>query len=538
MIIAALVFGTGIMILQLSRDGFPVRALYVLLVISYFTGGLLYPGLRLGIKPAYALWGIIMSDIILETAIIHYSGGMASQFSLIFCLTIISAALLLQIPGGIGAAAAASVCYILYGLAAGRGYLDPPAGGLEYADAAGILQSYMHVSIFLLVGAVSGYISGKMKIKVIQLENAETRLKRLRVDTDNILNHMSSGVLVADSEGKILTINPAAEEILSIARRDIVSMNLQDAFQYSIPELAFELNSALKAGRSRFRHEITVRSGGRKAVPMGISISLLNDDEGIRRGVIAVFQDLTEVREMQTRIRKADRLAAIGQLSAGIAHELRNPLASISGSIEMLYNDLRLSGEHKHLMELIMKESDRLDRIINDFLEFARIRMPAASRVNLQSVLEEMLTLLKNTRILKRGIRAEILGDCGDLEIKADEEQMKQVFLNLAVNACEAMESGGELVITMEPHDNERVKVAFIDEGPGISDDEKRKLFEPFFTTKEGGTGLGLAIANKIITAHGGIIEFKNREEGGAEFSVVMPIYRETREAVFQRSGM
>jgi two-component system sensor histidine kinase PilS (NtrC family) len=243
----------------------------------------------------------------------------------------------------------------------------------------------------------------------------------------------------------------------------------------------------------------------------------------VKRGVIAVFKDLTEVREMEERMRKADRLAAIGELSAGIAHEIRNPLASISGSIEMLYNELELAGDDKRLMQLVMRESDRLNRIINDFLEFARLRPPTRRAVSVSKCLVEVVTLLRNNPAVKNGVETEIRSASDDVVVEFDEEQMKQVMLNLAINACEAMHGSGKLVIETKRTADGRAKVVFQDEGCGIGDEARAHLFEPFFTTKEGGTGLGLAIANKIVEAHGGRIEARNRSGGGAEFSVVLP---------------
>jgi two-component system sensor histidine kinase PilS (NtrC family) len=251
---------------------------------------------------------------------------------------------------------------------------------------------------------------------------------------------------------------------------------------------------------------------------------MLKDESGRKRGVIAVFQDLTEARKMQERMRKADRLAAIGELSAGIAHEIRNPLASISGSIEMLYNELELNGENKRLMELIIKESDRLDRIINDFLEFARLRAPSRDAVSVTRCLDDVFVLLGNTPAMQGGLETEIRHLDGDVTVRIDEEQMKQVLFNLAINACEAMGGVGTLVVETARTEDGQVKITFADEGSGIGEEEAARLFEPFFTTKEGGTGLGLAIANKIVEAHGGRFEVQNRAQGGAEFSIVIPI--------------
>jgi two-component system sensor histidine kinase PilS (NtrC family) len=523
MIVLALVVGTGIMIMQLSVPGFSATPLYVLLALSYVVGGVIYTGFRLGLKLSAAVWTLMVTDTAFETAIVHYSGGLASPFTLIFCLSIIAAAFLLQVPGGLGIALLATVSYVGYGVLQARGVLNPPmAPDTTEGVTAGFLQTYMHVSLFFVVGAVAGFLAERIHQKGHALHSAETQLEQLKVDTDNILKNMSSGVLVVDTEGRIITINPAARRILLIDSPSVGGVE-DTGFQTMMPELGEEMLRALRSDKSKFRHEITVNRPDNTDLPLGISTSVLRDSKGEKRGVIAVFQDLTEVRDMQQRVRKADRLAAIGELSAGIAHEIRNPLASISGSIEMLANELKLKGEHKRLMELVTTESDRLDRIINDFLEFARLRPPSREKVALAGCLDDVVVLLNNNTTLSANIKSDGEPGTNDVVVRIDAEQMRQVFLNLAINGCEAMPDGGMLAIQTRVRRDGWLEIAFEDEGPGISKEARSRLFEPFFTTKDGGTGLGLAIANKIVEAHGGRIEVRNREKQGASVAVLLP---------------
>jgi two-component system sensor histidine kinase PilS (NtrC family) len=522
MIVLALIVGAGIMIAQLSQDDFSAGPLYVLLVLSYVVGAVYYTALHLGVKPVVAIWLLMIVDVAFETAFIHFSGGVTSQFSLVFCLTITAAAFLLQVPGGLGIAVFASVSYICYGLLEIKGVVTPRGmDGAPESATYGYLRTYMHVTLFFLVGAVGGYLAERTRRKGRQLQSAETELKRLKVDTDNIVKNMSSGVLVINSDRKILTVNPVAEEILEVDEKQVQSSDVWAAFGKSMPAFAEELTRAFDADESRKRHEMTIERKGRRALPLGISISQLIDDSGEKTGIVAVFQDLTEVRDMQEQVRKADRLAAIGQLSAGIAHEIRNPLASISGSIEMLSHELDLDGENRRLMELIVKESDRLDGIINDFLEFARLRPPTSDEVSVEQCLNEVAVLLNNNSGIDCSIESEIEEPCQNMLARFDEEQMKQVFLNLGINACDAMVGSGALMIRARLLADGSLCISFEDEGPGITEEARGLLFEPFYTTKEGGTGLGLAIANKIVEAHRGRIEVRNRKEGGAEFSVI-----------------
>jgi two-component system sensor histidine kinase PilS (NtrC family) len=525
LIVAALVVGAGIMIIQVTNNQFPVRPLYTLLALSVVTGGAVYAVLPTGVPFRTVVWIITIADVLLEIAVVHYSGGIGGQFSMIFCLTIVAAAFLLQMPGGLGAAAMSSVLFVGYGLLENAGVVARAPGTdlLAARGGAGLLETYMHVSVFFLVGAVGGYLADRINRNKMELESAETRLEQLRIDTDFIVSNMNSGVLVIDSDGFVVTVNPAAQRILGVGTDEVLMGHIDAVLARCAPRMADEMSAALCSEESKLRHEINLERDGNRDTPLGVSISLLRDTDGRKRGVISVFQDLTEVREMQERVRKADRLAAVGELSAGIAHELRNPLASISGSIELLHNEVELDGENRRLMELIMRESDRLDRIITDFLNFAKLRAPRKRPVDVANCLEEVLILVGNNAALADGIDIDLSLD--ELPpVRLDDEQIRQVFFNLVVNSCEAMKGAGRLEIVAEQTADTEVRLAFRDVGPGIETVDVDRLFEPFFTTKTDGTGLGLAIANKIVTAHGGTIDFANREGGGAEFTITLPV--------------
>jgi two-component system, NtrC family, sensor histidine kinase PilS len=524
-IVASLVVGAGVTIVGFTDETFAVRPLYTVLVLSVLVGAAAYGATRLGAPTRRVAWVVTIADVGLEMAIVHYSGGAGGQFTTVFCLTIAAAAFVLAMPGGLATAMLSSLCFVGYQAMEAHGWMTPPGRELfATSRAGGVIDAYMHASMFFLVGTLGGYLADRIKLKGRALENAETALEQLRVDTNYILENMSSGVLVVDESGIAVTMNAAAGDILEIGAGEVVGRDVKDALGPRVPELVGELTAALASARGTHRKEIAARTRAGDSRPLGISISFLTEDSMRQRGAIAVFQDLTEVHEMRERVRKADRLAAIGELSAGIAHELRNPLASISGSIEMLYNELKLDGENTRLMELIMRESDRLDRIISDFLDFAKLRTPSKSPARLKRALEETLMLLSKNAEKSEGITTRLECDPRLPEVWMDDEQMRQVFLNLAINACEAMDRGGTLEITAVAPGNGLVRVSFTDNGPGIDPQEMARMFEPFFTTKEGGTGLGLAIANKIVVAHGGVIEYRNREQRGAEFTIVLPV--------------
>lgn len=529
-IVACLVVGAGVTIVALTEDAFNAKPLYLLLAVSGVVGGAALMLARLGMPARRVSWGVVVADIGFAAGIVYYSGGVSGQFTTVFCLTIAAAAFLLEMPGGLVSGVLSSACFVAFQLLEAWGVLTPPGkSAMAHPQMSGLIDAYMHASMFLLVGTVGGYLADRIKLKGRALQHAETALEQLRIDTNYILENMSSGVLVVDIDGRVLTMNAAAEEILELRKEEVLSHHVDTALGRRAPDLAHELVQSLASERPRRRQEISGHSRSGAYRPMGISISPLTDGTQRRRGVIAVFQDLTEVHEMRERVRKADRLAAVGELSAGIAHELRNPLASISGSIEMLYHELALDGENKRLMELIMRESDRLDRIISDFLEFARLRTPRRVPSKLARCIEDVVTLVRQNVEKSDGINIRTACDPALPDVWMDDEQMRQVFMNLAVNSCEAMENRGALEIMAERAGEQKVRVAFKDSGPGIDPEGLERMFEPFFTTKDGGTGLGLAMANKIVVAHGGSIEFKNAERG-AVFTIVLPVGAPARE--------
>jgi two-component system sensor histidine kinase PilS (NtrC family) len=528
-IVACLVVGAGVTIVALTDDAFNAKPLYMLLALSALTGAVCVALMRLGLELRRVAWVVVVADIALEAGIVYYSGGVSGQFTTVFCLTIAAAAFLLEMPGGLVTAGLSSACFVGFQILEALGVMVPPvSASMPPVHVNGLIDAYMHVSMFLLVGTVGGYLADRIKLKGRALQHAESALEQLRIDTNYILENMSSGVLVIDTDCRVITMNAAAEDILELRKDEVVAHPLDEPLGRRAPDLARELVQSLSLERPRRRQELAMHTRGGAYRPLGISISPLTDGTQRRRGVIAVFQDLTEVHEMRERVRKADRLAAVGELSAGIAHELRNPLASISGSIEMLYHELALEGENRRLMELIMRESDRLDRIISDFLEFARLRTPRRVPSKLDRCIDEVVTLVRQNTEKSEGISIRTIIEPALPDVWMDDEQMRQVFMTLAVNACEAMASGGTLEIAVE-RGGGMVRVSFLDEGSGIDPEGLERMFEPFFTTKDGGTGLGLAMANKIVNAHGGSIEYRNAERG-AVFTIVLPVGAPARE--------
>jgi two-component system sensor histidine kinase PilS (NtrC family) len=256
---------------------------------------------------------------------------------------------------------------------------------------------------------------------------------------------------------------------------------------------------------------------------LGFSISPLSSEAGETTGMVITFQDLTQVRTLEETSRRQDRLAAIGRMAASIAHEIRNPLAAMRGSIQMLRSEMDNDSSQAELMEIILRESDRLNRIITDFLNYARPRSLTQARVDVGNLLHQTFALLRHSpEIGPNQTISEVL-PAEPIFAEADEGQLKQVFWNLARNALQAMPQGGTLNATLELNSHNRLRIAFSDTGRGMSPDQVEHLFEPFSSTT-GGTGLGLSIVYQIIRDHGGTINVRSREGQGTTITIELPL--------------
>ena len=368
---------------------------------------------------------------------------------------------------------------------------------------------------------------------IIRYEAARRELVQHQNDTESVLRCLSSGLLTVDEDERIVRCNPAAERILGLRPQELRGRALEEVFAPRAPLLYERLRRSLQDGSEIHRYEFQLTQPDGSPRPIGLSTSALHTPTGERRGILATFQDLSEVRRMQERVRRADRLAAVGQLAASIAHEVRNPLAAIANSVDMLRDDLPVQGEQRQLMDVVVKESERLNRILDDFLEYASSRPLDRQVVPATTALEDVVTLLRHHPDIGDEIQIELDDRTGGAALLGlDPDQMKQVYVNLALNAFEAMQHQGTLTIVVETSSGDieadeaeapTVALRFRDTGPGIDPEQEATIFEPFHTSKPEGTGLGLSIAAKIVESHGGRLEACNQPGGGAEFTIYLP---------------
>jgi two-component system, NtrC family, sensor histidine kinase PilS len=489
--------------------------------------------LAIGLEKRYRLHGLIqlliscqfLLEISIEGGVIYATGNVNSPFSALFLLTIVSAALAYRMLGTLVMASLVSIAYafiIWLGFSTSNdSELNVQALRTIFATQDFVFYSiFLHILIFFLVAFISGYLAQRLSSQNKKLADTSMALKRARLETDDILRHLNSGLLTIDAHGNIIYFNRAAEKILGYREEEVRGMPCEDVFAERMPRLAQCLTDGLRFGIDHPRKEIEIINGERRTVPLGMSISVLTEEEQTVRGLIAIFTDLTDAKALENKARAADRLAAIGEMSASIAHEIRNPLAAISGSVEVLARDLTLTNENGRLMELIVKESHRLSKILSDFLSYARIDRPRYDKVELCHIINDVIEILQHQESYRENISVCHEADGSIVYVVGDEDLIKQVLMNLAINACEAFDGRpGNLVFRVrEDRGTGEVLLCVEDNGPGISDSDRDRIFQPFYSTKKHGTGLGLAIVHRICTALRLPLSVESRSGAGTSF--------------------
>lgn len=447
-------------------------------------------------------------DLLFVTVLILLTGGLDSVFSFAYILVIVSASLLLTRRDTI---VAASSAVILFG-----GLLDLQYFGylkwvkIENGEIPGpfLYAVFVHFVAFFLTAFLSGTLAERWRISEAKYQRKQIDYEELAKLNQTILAHMGSGLLMVNRGGHVRSINRAAAEILGY--------NLEDVYDVKISDLMPEI-LLFKDGEYNIvsRAEGCFQRADGSDLILGYASTPVFDRKGNDVGLLVTFQDLTVLKKTEIDLQRADRLAAVGRLASGMAHEIRNPLASISGSIQLLLEDEKVNPEDRHLMGIVVREAERLSDLLTDFLLFARPKLPEPEEVDVSLVLDELSELLSsdarfdNVRII-RNYRKGIL-------FNLDRAQIRQALWDLAVNGVEAMGGGGVLCLGAS---SENSCLYVEDSGPGISNDVRGQIFDPFFSTKEKGTGLGLATVYSIVESHGGTLEVVEGKDGGARFNL------------------
>ncbi len=528
-IVLVTLFLVSSILLQIKFGSREIPAFYLLVVPVYLIT-IIYALLinRVSNLELFAYIQLI-GDLIIETVLVYITGGIESSFSFTYIITIIYASIILYRRGGY---VIAGISSILYG-----GLIDMQYYGLFEATHLSILSSvetfykvFLHVLFFFVVAFLSGGLAESLRQTGEILKEKDTDLVELQTFYKNVAQSMSSGLLTTDLKGHITSFNRAAEDITGNFFEDVKGKIWHEIFNLEEIKSVF---SKLEMLRIPFRFEGNyVRKDGAK-LALGITISSLKNESGETTGAIGIFQDLTKIKEMEDDIKKKEKLAMVGELAAGMAHEIRNPLASLSGSMQILKSESSLSGENKKLLEIALRETEKLNRIISDFLTYARPTPLNKKRCDINRLLNDTVTLLRNSKEYQKKIKIATNLEGKRLITEVDPNQMSQVFWNLSINAVQAMSDGGELIIASKKRvkkgrgysdfDKDYIEIIFKDTGNGINPVVKDKIFYPFFTTKDKGSGLGLAIVHRIVEDHKGEIKVESKLNEGSRFIIHLP---------------
>jgi len=479
----------------------------------------------------------ILGDVFFITLLIYITGGIASIFFWLYLFSIFSAGTILYRRGGLWVASASSILYGTLLDLEYYGVLLPPGSrelySLSYQSTYVLYLITVNMIAFFLVAILSSYLAEQVRRKEEELKKRIIDYRQLERLYKHIVQNVVSGLITVDGGGRITSFNRMAEEITGRKFEEVYQEDIDSLFP-GLSAWSRSVGGNPGEGENRLpflRWETRFTRKDGAHLILGFSLSPLKDSDEREMGNILIFQDLTRLREMEEHVKRSDRLAAIGKMAAGIAHEIRNPLASISGSIEILKEELGDTTQNRALMGIVLREVQRLNSLIADFLLFARPISPGRERIHLNRLFEEIFQMLTNSPEFSALIRLETQFE-DDLYIQGDPNQVRQVFWNLLVNAAQAMPEGGLLRVRARkafprapvPGGRNYGEVSVIDSGMGIGEEAIGKVFDPFFTTKEKGTGLGLSIVHSIVESYGGKITVQSQRGRGSVFTVVLPL--------------
>lgn len=537
-IVASFFLGT-VAIVQLQHGDSLLRPELVwvyALAVSVYLLTLLYvlllPALK-DLKPFVCIQ--IFLDLVCVAVLLLATGGVDSMFAFMFSLEIIAASILLYWTGGLTAATIASLLYTALVILQRAGFLVSPVSSqslmFDYSGVPLYFPIIVNTSSFFLVALLASFLADQNRRSRQTLAQQQVDISNLEALHEHIIQNITGGVITLDLQRRIVSFNRAAAEITALALQQVHMRPFEQAF----PSLELGLRQFYEGGRTApLRVERSYQRSDGVECYLGFSISLLRDSRETAIGIIISFQDLTDFKEMQASLQRMDRLAAMGRLAADFAHEVRNPLASISGSVQVLSKNLELSSKDKCLMENIVRESENLSQLIADFSRFARPEGKGRQQLVIKDLVDEVLEMFKNSPEYKNTVSMRNLLKPG-ICIQANEQQFRQLLWNLLLNAAQATDDGDRIEIdcrTREtgfacPANIERlygtsgedwVELQIRDSGTGIEESVLDRIFDPFYTTKDRGFGLGLSIVQNILQEHNGLITAKSTPGAGTVF--------------------
>lgn len=463
-------------------------------------------------------YGQAIFDALLVTAIVHVTGGGGSDFAFLYILVISSSALLLPLPGGVLVGVLATLLFLA----------DTLWLNLETFRPEVLLQ----LALFATVAVITGWLGDRVRRAGLALGEVESELRRLRLDTGDILAHIGTGVLTVDGAGRLMYLNPAGEAILGVPAAEWLGSEVLEILDEMAPGMGKVLRSSMGARAPVARFKAVAKRDDSELV-LGVSTTILDRERGLPPSVTAIFQDITDQDRLEVLNRRAERLEAVAELSASLAHEIKNPLASIRSAVEQI-SRANLDGEDRATLErLVVTESDRLSRLLSDFIDFSALRMGKMQSLDLAGLARDCIALVKRNPDAGEGIRFRGVGLDRVISVPGDGDLLHRVVFNLVLNAAQfAGPSGIVRVEVQGPAEcsaptgatvRDPVCLRIADSGPGVAPEDLARIFDPFYTSRPGGSGLGLSLVHRAVEAHRGAVLVDRAREGGAEFSIFLP---------------
>ena len=496
---------------------------FLLILISAIYGSSILFGVWLlrGRRENQVAAAITTLDVLLITGLVYLTGGAGSIFSFLYGAQILTAALTLGTGAAYYTAAASLACYFLQGLALNVGWLPPPPDQplSQYVLSSRDFQLAL-VSNMVGIAAVALLATNLARraqvagARLAVAEESAARLERLNAD---IVRSIASGVITADDDGRILGVNPAAREILRDREGTLIGKPLSEV----LPDYGHQ-----RPSQPPKRADATGRRADGTEFPIGFTLSALLDEEGNRTGMLLAFQDLTEIKNLRDQADQAQRLAVLGRLATGLAHEIRNPLSSISGSVEMVREGNALSPEDGRLLGIVISEVERLNSLVTTMLEVGRPSQIQAEAVDLRAIASDVAAVARGEATASNGLLIKEVSSDRPVIVKVDPDRMRQVIWNLVKNAVQASPHRGTVEVRTSIDADGRALLEIADEGPGIGEAQRERLFDMFYSGRSHGVGLGLALVKQIVDQHDSHIEILDREGRGTCFRITLPAER------------
>jgi two-component system, NtrC family, sensor histidine kinase PilS len=505
--ILTLLLAIELAVAQFSPGPVPMR-LFITTILLWYSLSLFYV-LLLSFWEEHRLQASlqVLTDLIMVSLVVHETGGWDSSLNFLYPLVIIVASVLLP---RMWAQLVAALAFILYGTVLELNYYAVVPSYCTTHPGTKALQAIIFVNLFafLAVAYLAGLLTSKLRQVGVQLKDTSGALESLQALHENIIHSISSGLITTGLDGRITLVNAAAQRLLERSPAELLGAPVHQLFLDPLPTV----ESPQAHGEVRFEPPTKFRK------TLRVRVAALTVPERGDLGYVYVLDDLTEIRRLEREVRMQDKLAAVGRLAAAIAHEIRNPLTSIAGSVSMLSGVPEMNEDHRRLLDIVTRESQRLNSIITDFLAYSRTKQYHFDRVDLVQSVEDTLILMDHRMTAERtGITIERRFTVRQAWAIADGDKLKQVFWNLCENAVRAMKNGGTLTAAVESLGDDW-QVSFMDTGTGMTPQQIEKIFEPFQSNFEGGTGLGLAIVYQIVQAHEGKVWARSKPGQGTTF--------------------